>query len=1397
MKKTNPFKSSLVILLMCFGLASLWGQETIAGWTFPTNSGAAPLTINADCGAGTIYANGTNGSSTWTSNTTNYQFFGGNIASTENQVCGTSETTGALSPTGNQNNEKHIVFRISTSGFEDLKLTYDTRGTNTGFTTHTWAYSSDGVNFANAGTITGRNSTSFSNQTVDFSNISATDNQTDLYIRLTFSGATNSSGNNRIDNIKFIGTPAEISEDPCDPDGLTAGTTVANSTEIQSGGSVNLSLDGASTGTGLTYQWQSSANGDDWTDIEGATNATYTATNITAATWFRALVTCSETTTVESTPVLVNLAYCTPLYTIGCSSSDRITNFVLEDISNNTGSSCNSSPKGYSDYTGQSTDLTQGETYIGSISIGNGGAAGVAIWIDFNNDRTFSTSERVFYTATNLASGSNNNAISVIIPSDATPGEHRMRVRHVYTSGTNIGASIDPCNEYNYGETEDYTVNIIASSPTLIANPADELAFTAVAGGADTEDITVTGVLLTDDITVALSGANADQFSLSTTSFDSEGGTLTVTYEPETVGTHTATITLSSTGADDVVLELNGTATLGTPTAMAATDITSGGFTANWQPLAGAESYEVDVYEMSGSVTPDVTVVGWDFDDENETADEGVVANSSKIITKTGGGTTSYVAGYNGAGIGGQAISSGGNNAWTDGANSKYWEISFETTGFMNMTLSSAQFSSGTGPRDFKVQYKIGAEGTYTDVPDSSIVLGGSGTDWTGVLTGVPLPVACDNQPVVYLRWIMTSNTQFSGSGNVGSGGTSRIDNIKIVGDQGGSTNVYTLQNENVGNVTSYEVIGLDPETTYYYVVRAVAGEGTSANSNEIAVTTAEIPSAITWLADNSGWSNEDGPGIDDDAVIEGDLTISGALEAKNLAVSENGSVTIANGGSLTLSGKITNEGDFTVQSGGNLIQTSAYEANDNAGDITVQRKSQDIVRLDYTFWSSPVNGQYLQDFSEETLWNRIYTYETNADNFDDRGAYEQVFATEGAYDSSLPFQNGKGYLFRAPNNWDIEYDNEPTPYLGTFTGTPFNGDTNVNVYGGDGTSGGFTSIGNPYPSNIRAIGENSLYSNNSSVVDVLYFWNNPEREFNETTETWEYVGTKYVTCSTGGCTKPGGDFISVGQGFIVRTLPNAPENSQVTFTNSMRVNNATTFLKTEEAEMHRFWLSLSNADGNELNQILTGYMTDATNDIDQQIDGELFGYEGSAIYNVIGDASTGSATKFVIQGRALPFETSDVVPLGFRAAEDGKFVISLTAMDGLFAEGQTVYLKDKQLGIIHNLSESAYDFESPAGEFDTRFEIVYEDEGTMATGDLAANAVQIYTDNKDIVISSKAENILSVELYGLQGRKLHRNDRVNAHIYRIKSASFGTQVLVVRVQTQNGEIVSKKVINK
>jgi len=515
-------------------------------------------------------------------------------------------------------------------------------------------------------------------------------------------------------------------------------------------------------------------------------------------------------------------------------------------------------------------------------------------------------------------------------------------------------------------------------------------------------------------------------------------------------------------------------------------------------------------------------------------------------------------------------------------------------------------------------------------------------------------------------------------------------------------------------------------------------------------------------------WSNGE-PDSDKLVIITGDLTLNENLAACELMVGENGSLTIPDGFYFWVNNKIINNAaaaDFVVASGGNLIQNENVE---NIGEITVIRESQPMIRLDYTLWSSPVISQNLFGFSPDTV-NGVTNYS---------GSAGRIYIYDGAngyvnpdpFDENTIMDSGTGYLFRSPNNFDSTV---PAIYNGVFTGVPFNGNLSVDTHADN-----YTSIGNPYPSNIYT--DAFIFANPG--ISTLYFWNNNHSEGNN------YAACVLNNCvaATGGGNIPDG-VITVGQGFIVETT-----GSSVNFDNGVRVSNPGIFFKTDELESHRFWLNLSGDDGTQFNQILTGYMTGATNEIDNQIDGRLFGYEGSAIYNLIDDASTGSATKFTIQGRALPFETDDVVPLGFRADETGKFLVSIDHSDGLFAEGQKIYLKDNLLDTLHDLTESGYEFESEAGEFNSRFEIVYKNDETMDVDDFTKDDIRIYKNMDFIEINSKSSEIGSVEIYDLSGRRLFTKSGINEHLYRIRPAAKG--VLIVKVQTQNGKIETKKIM--
>lgn len=92
----------------------------------------------------------------------------------------------------------------------------------------------------------------------------------------------------------------------------TPGNTLASVNPVACG-TTALSLQ--NPGNGFTYQWQSSSDNTNYTDISGATAATYTATP-SADTWYRCAVSLSGNP-VNSTPVLVTVTAPDPGATTG------------------------------------------------------------------------------------------------------------------------------------------------------------------------------------------------------------------------------------------------------------------------------------------------------------------------------------------------------------------------------------------------------------------------------------------------------------------------------------------------------------------------------------------------------------------------------------------------------------------------------------------------------------------------------------------------------------------------------------------------------------------------------------------------------------------------------------------------------------------------------------------------------------------------------------------------------------------------------------------------------------------------------------------------------------------------------------------------------------------------
>ncbi len=141
---------------------------------------------------------------------------------------------------------------------------------------------------------------------------------------------------------------------------------------------------------------------------------------------------------------------------------DWISNVTFNQINNNSGKSK------YSDFTDISSPIQRGETYDISLETGYSWETydeHWGVWIDFNSDNVFSSSELIFSGITSRPqNGTDNSTIigQATMPNfPFTSGSTRMRVV------MSRGEAATPCDTHPFGEVEDYTVNFSAPRPRL------------------------------------------------------------------------------------------------------------------------------------------------------------------------------------------------------------------------------------------------------------------------------------------------------------------------------------------------------------------------------------------------------------------------------------------------------------------------------------------------------------------------------------------------------------------------------------------------------------------------------------------------------------------------------------------------------------------------------------------------------------------------------------------------------------------------------------------------------------------------------------------------------------------------------------------------------------------
>ena len=174
----------------------------------------------------------------------------------------------------------------------------------------------------------------------------------------------------------------------------------------------------------------------------------------------------------DATSIVAEVLSCLPTATGGNGGSgclvDGIKRFVLGDINVDDGQDgCNTepegSPNGYANRTNLSTVLSNVEgSNVHNLRAQTNWDDGVGVevlsaWIDFNDNSIFEPSEQLIAGVPFSVVDALDN-FELVIPVGSTLGSHILRVKAIDGSAT--GDINDPCSDYDFGETQDYTVII-------------------------------------------------------------------------------------------------------------------------------------------------------------------------------------------------------------------------------------------------------------------------------------------------------------------------------------------------------------------------------------------------------------------------------------------------------------------------------------------------------------------------------------------------------------------------------------------------------------------------------------------------------------------------------------------------------------------------------------------------------------------------------------------------------------------------------------------------------------------------------------------------------------------------------------------------------------------------
>ncbi|ARV07217.1 hypothetical protein BTO04_11200 [Polaribacter sp. SA4-10] len=616
---------------------------------------------------------------------------------------------------------------------------------------------------------------------------------------------------------------------------------------------------------------------------------------------------------------------------------------------------------------------------------------------------------------------------------------------------------------------------------------------------------------------------------------------------------------------------------------------------------------------------------------------------------------------------------------------------------------------------------------------------------------------------------------------NVVAGHTYTFDNCNTPYDS--EITIYAPSNSAVAFSTDGcgddgQITGFVAPVSGSYKFQINGGSCSNATSfSQLYLTLTSNISTSTWTgttntdwATATNWSSNSVPTATSSPVIP-NVTNSPIISSSTVAVANNitidasATLTVNEGGSLTMDGNLTQNGTFNIKSdattNGSLIVKGT--ATGNVTYLRFVTANADISKA-WHLISSPVNGHniagFLPGMAKNGTKRGIAPY-INTNGVNAKWAYYSEGDTPGA------FTNGKGYTLK------LDHALIPNGIALDFVGTLNTNNAGVAITV-NATGDQYNAIGNPYTSYIDG---GTFLSNNSIGIlaePTIWLWDSKANS-----NVGEYITKNFANAYK----------IAPGQGFFVKALATGTVN----LLEAMQTHSGGgTFLKQE----NRPEIKLSIKEGTTIKSAEIFYIENKTTGFDDGYDSSLF---------------TGVSNPFAIytqlvldnKGKNLAIQTlpnsnyeNMVVPIGVNTAADVEITFSLNASN--FTSDLKIFLEDRATNTFTRLDEanSAYKI-TPSTTLNGigRF-YIHTSRSTLTIEDIGLENVSVFkTDTSTLRITGLQNNSkTNVTLFNLLGKQVFNTSFKSNGVKDIALPKLATGVYVVKLKTDKGNL-SKKII--